>query len=264
VIVCFMLSSKLSVHRRVCPILDLDPVRRSAGAIAPVAPFRDQALEAQAAGGAEQLGADLARLEGRDEHAIGIRVVSQFEMFLMNPIAVSRWWSSSAGQAKVVLLVHRPQLPQNTVPQSLHLKILNEPSGIIWLQVGQHFIARIQGLIPGEYSRSQFEIFGSLGRATRRLLATIFPQLGHSKLNRSRSGLSISIPNRRIAGWDEYQRINFDQFSHGRTPLRTLPLLRHGVASNRAGHALIQAARKPESYYHNPLGLGTRASYCGS
>ena len=65
-----MLSSKLSVHRRVCPILDLDPVRRSAGAIAPVAPFRDQALEAQAAGGAEQLGADLAWLEGRDEHAI--------------------------------------------------------------------------------------------------------------------------------------------------------------------------------------------------
>ena len=35
-----------------------------------VAPFRDQALEAKAAGGAEQLGADLAWLEGRDEHAI--------------------------------------------------------------------------------------------------------------------------------------------------------------------------------------------------
>jgi len=66
---CFM-TSKLSVHRRVCPVLDLDPVLRPAGAIASVAPFRDQALEAQAAGGAEQLGADLAWLEGRDEYAI--------------------------------------------------------------------------------------------------------------------------------------------------------------------------------------------------
>lgn len=70
-------------------------------------------------------------------------VVSQFEMFLMNPIAVSRSWSSSAGQAKVVRLVQRPQPPQNTVPQSLHLKILKEPSGIL-SQAGQHFIARIQ------------------------------------------------------------------------------------------------------------------------
>ncbi len=125
-------------------------------------------------------------------------VVSQFELFLMNPIAVSRWWSSSAGQAKVVRLVQRPQLPQKTLPQSLHLKILKEPSGIL-LQAGQHFIARIQDFIPCEYSRSQCEIFGSLGSATRRLLAKIFPQLGHSKLNRSRSGLSISIPNRRIS-----------------------------------------------------------------
>jgi hypothetical protein len=76
-------------------------------------------------------------------------VVSHFEMFLMNPIAVSRWWSSSAGQAKVVRLVQRPQLPQKTLPQSLHLKILKEPSGIL-LQAGQHFIARMQDLIPAK------------------------------------------------------------------------------------------------------------------
>ena len=57
-------------HCRVGPVLDLDPLLRAPRDIAPIAALGHQALKAKAAGGAEQLGADLAWLEGRDEYAI--------------------------------------------------------------------------------------------------------------------------------------------------------------------------------------------------
>jgi hypothetical protein len=53
------------------PVLHLDPVFRPAGAVAPIAAFRDQALEPHATGGAEQLRTDRARFEWRDEYAVG-------------------------------------------------------------------------------------------------------------------------------------------------------------------------------------------------
>ena len=61
---------EFSRHRRVGPVLHLDPVFRAAGAIAPIAAFRDQTLEAHAAGGGEQVRADRGRLERRDEYAV--------------------------------------------------------------------------------------------------------------------------------------------------------------------------------------------------
>ena len=58
-------------HRRAGRVLDLDPVRRPAGAIWPVPTLRDQPFKPHVAGGAEQVRADLALLEGCDENPIG-------------------------------------------------------------------------------------------------------------------------------------------------------------------------------------------------
>ena len=48
-------------------VLDLDPVRTATAAISALGVFRHQSLEAQVAGRAEQLGADLTELIGRGE-----------------------------------------------------------------------------------------------------------------------------------------------------------------------------------------------------
>ena len=52
------------------PVLDLDPMWRSAGAIWPVAMFRYQPLQSHQAGVSEQVLADLALLEVGKEDAI--------------------------------------------------------------------------------------------------------------------------------------------------------------------------------------------------
>jgi len=53
------------------PVLDLEPVRRSAAAVGAFAMLLDQTLKPQAAGSLEQRGTDLALLEGRDEDPLG-------------------------------------------------------------------------------------------------------------------------------------------------------------------------------------------------
>ena len=59
------------LHGGVRRVLHLDPVRRGADAIGAVAMFRNQALEPELAGLAEQIRADIALLEGGDEDPIG-------------------------------------------------------------------------------------------------------------------------------------------------------------------------------------------------
>jgi hypothetical protein len=62
-------ATKLPRHRRMRPVLQLNPASRPAGAMASVASFRDQALEAHVAGRA--VWPDPAGLEWRDEDAVG-------------------------------------------------------------------------------------------------------------------------------------------------------------------------------------------------
>jgi hypothetical protein len=52
-------------------VLHLDPIRRGAGAVGPIAAFGHQALEAELAGLPKQVRADLALLEFRDENPLG-------------------------------------------------------------------------------------------------------------------------------------------------------------------------------------------------
>jgi hypothetical protein len=52
------------------PVFNLDPVRRSAGAVWPVLMFRYQPLQAELAGLPEQVRADLALLILADENAV--------------------------------------------------------------------------------------------------------------------------------------------------------------------------------------------------
>lgn len=58
-------------HRWVFRVLDLQPVRRRAGAIGAVPMFGNQPLEPEFASLAEQIRADFALLEGGDEDPIG-------------------------------------------------------------------------------------------------------------------------------------------------------------------------------------------------
>ena len=51
-------------------VLDLDPVRRPAGAVGAIPALRHQALQPHVAGRPKQIRADLALLEGRDEYAV--------------------------------------------------------------------------------------------------------------------------------------------------------------------------------------------------
>jgi hypothetical protein len=56
-----------ATHGGVLPVLDLDPMVTPAAAIGALAMLRDQALQPHPTGRLEQIGADLALLEGRDE-----------------------------------------------------------------------------------------------------------------------------------------------------------------------------------------------------
>jgi hypothetical protein len=58
------------IHRRVTSVLDLDPVRRAAGAVPALAALGNHALQPELAGVAEQVWSDLALLEVADEDAI--------------------------------------------------------------------------------------------------------------------------------------------------------------------------------------------------
>jgi len=51
-------------------VLHLDPMPRPASLIGPVKALRHQALQPHVAGGAEQIGADLAPFERRDKDAV--------------------------------------------------------------------------------------------------------------------------------------------------------------------------------------------------
>ena len=51
-------------------VLDLDPVIATAGAIRTIGPLTHHALKAHAAGGAEEVGTDLALFERRDEDSV--------------------------------------------------------------------------------------------------------------------------------------------------------------------------------------------------
>src|ERR1700746_3196789 len=66
---CLELILHASIGRMLA-ILDLHPVWRPSGAVGPIGSLRHQALEAELAGLAEQGGADLAPLEGRNEDAV--------------------------------------------------------------------------------------------------------------------------------------------------------------------------------------------------
>ena len=52
------------------PVLDLDPVFRSTGAVGPISALRHNALKLHLARGLEQVRSDLALLEGRDEDSV--------------------------------------------------------------------------------------------------------------------------------------------------------------------------------------------------
>jgi hypothetical protein len=56
---------------RMVAVLDLDRVFQSAGTIGTIGPLTHHALEPHVAGGAKQVGTDLALLERRDEDAVG-------------------------------------------------------------------------------------------------------------------------------------------------------------------------------------------------
>ena len=57
-------------HRRMLPVLHLEPMLRPAALIWPVATLRHESLQPHAAGGARQVRPDLALLERRDKDAV--------------------------------------------------------------------------------------------------------------------------------------------------------------------------------------------------
>jgi hypothetical protein len=64
-------ASLYSLHRRVLAVLHLDPIGASPAAIGAIDALGDQTLKPHIAGSPEQVGADLALLEWRDENAVG-------------------------------------------------------------------------------------------------------------------------------------------------------------------------------------------------
>jgi hypothetical protein len=58
------------LHCRMGGVFHLDPVRRGAGAVGAIAVLRHQALEAELAGLAKQVRADLTLFEGRYEYPV--------------------------------------------------------------------------------------------------------------------------------------------------------------------------------------------------
>src|SRR5579883_1306306 len=58
------------VHRRMLPVLHLDPMFRPPGLIGPVPPLRHQALQPHAAGRAKQVWANLTGFELRNKDAV--------------------------------------------------------------------------------------------------------------------------------------------------------------------------------------------------
>ena len=59
-----------AIESVMCPVLDLDPVRRPAGTVWTITAFRNQAFQAHVAGGTKEVGADLALFEIADEDAL--------------------------------------------------------------------------------------------------------------------------------------------------------------------------------------------------
>ena len=57
-------------HRRVRPVLDLDPVFRASRAVGPIGSLGDDPLEPELAGLAEEVGTDLAAFEIGNEDAL--------------------------------------------------------------------------------------------------------------------------------------------------------------------------------------------------
>src|SRR5260221_361589 len=57
------------IDGRMTSVFHFDPIRRPAGAIGPIAALRNQALQTEVAGGAKEVGPNLALLEIGDENA---------------------------------------------------------------------------------------------------------------------------------------------------------------------------------------------------
>ena len=74
-----------AIQCRMLPVLDLDPVPRPPGLIRPIAMLRDQALQPHPARRIEQVGADLALLEGRSKDALR----------LASWVTLQCWWALS-------------------------------------------------------------------------------------------------------------------------------------------------------------------------
>jgi hypothetical protein len=70
------------LHRRVLPVLHLDPMLRPAASIGPVAMLRHQTFEPHVARCAKEIRADLAALERADEDALGPARQQAFEVGL--------------------------------------------------------------------------------------------------------------------------------------------------------------------------------------
>jgi hypothetical protein len=134
------------------PVLHLDPVFRPAGAIAPVAAFRDQALEAHPAGRAKQLRADLAGLERGDEHPV----------------------RAAAQQAREVCLAHgKRQLAQILAPKREDVEGVELHLGIVLARV-----AVMNACSAGEISASVSMARCATAPATSEVASRLHPSLG--------------------------------------------------------------------------------------
>jgi hypothetical protein len=73
-----------------CPVLHFDPVLRASRLIGAVAAFRHQAFQPHVAGGAEQVGTDLAPFERRDKDAVRPAMAGSAAPRSHSPLAQTR------------------------------------------------------------------------------------------------------------------------------------------------------------------------------